>query len=57
MSIACKNDDAWLSGEVQTALDCNKCGRIGVIRGDTEREVTEALRKHANEKHGGFWRG
>lgn len=53
MSIATK-DGAWLSAQEQTRIDCNKCGpNVATIRGTNDREVDEAIRKHAREKHGG----
>lgn len=57
MSVATK-DGAWISGQEQTRLDCDKCGpAFAIIRGTNEQEIYEAIRIHARDKHGGVDRG
>lgn len=57
MSTATK-DGPWIHAQAQTRIDCDACGpAVEIIRGDNVREIEEAVRKHAREKHGGVDRG
>lgn len=49
-------DGAWIHAIPVVEIGCSECGLVQ--RGQmNSREVTEAVRKHATEKHRGVWSG